>query len=254
MPQTLKEAKKVLIVEDEFIVARNLRIIVEKLGYGVLGIANSGDLALKLIEESGTSPGLVLMDITLKGPMDGIETARVIQDRCETPIMYITGNKDQITIERAFQETIPYALVNKPFNVDSLKSLITDSLESVNLSSDTFCNKDRRISERLPIPAGDNVLFHIKGAEHEFLATLKTLSMTGAGVMAKDLVLGMERIEVKITPQAGWKEITSSARVIHVTMVNDRYYYGIEFKPDREGKKALAAYYSYLHMKWYAAS
>jgi len=250
--KTPKEDKKVLIVEDEFIVARNLRMIIENLGYGVLGVAPTGQEALRLIEESACNPQLVLMDITLKGPIDGVETARRMQDKCETPIMFITGNKDQRTIERAVESTMPLALINKPFNVDLLKSLITDTLDPESMSSETPFNNNR-VSERLPIPSGDKVLFHIRGTEHEFLATLKNLSMTGAGVIAKRLILGMEKIEVTITPDASFKEITSSANVRHMTMVNDMYYYGIQFELDREAQKALAAYYSYLNRKWSSA-
>jgi CheY-like chemotaxis protein len=253
MPGSSKEEKKVMIVEDEHIVASTLKTIVEKLGFGVLGIAHSGEEALRLLEESNPHPELVLMDITLKGPLDGIETARIIQERSDALILYVTGNKDQEVVQRAVEETMPFALVNKPFNVDSLRSLITDVLDPDSPSHDTPRVKDVRVSERLPIPANDQVTIHIKDRGHESKATLKNLSMSGAGVLTKELIMGMDRIKVTITPQAGWEEISSVAYVRHMTMASKQYFYGIEFELDREAQKALAAYYSYLIQKWYTS-
>jgi CheY-like chemotaxis protein len=249
MPESSKKDKKVLIVEDEYVVARNLKMIVEKLGFGVLGIASTGDSALKLIDESG-APALVLMDITLLGGMDGIETARVIQDRCGAPVLYITGNKDKGTIERAIHDTIAFGLVNKPFNVGTLKNLITDALDPGGAFPDAPRKKESRESERLTIPTGDDLTVRIRDRKHEHTATVKNLSMNGAAIVMKDLIMGIQDIEVSIIPKEGGQEVSSIAQVRHMAMVNRNYLYGIEFQLDSENRKALASYYSYLLEKW----
>lgn len=252
MPEAGKELKKILIVEDENIVAKNLKMIVEELGYGVLGIANSGESALDLIEKSNYEPALVMMDITLKGPMDGIEAARRIQDSYDAPILYITGNKDQITIQRAVENTLPLALINKPFNVDVLNIMITQALNPELPSPDTPKAKDKRVSERLPIPSGDNTAIRIKSNEYEASGVLKNLSMTGAGFAARDLILGTDELMVTITTPTGFKDISTMAHVRHMRMTSEEGYYGIELELDRESQKDLAAYYAYLVQQWYS--
>lgn len=251
MVAAARESKEVLIVEDELVVARNLKMIVEKLGYSVMGIASTGRRALELVESSDCLPQLVLMDITLKGPMDGIETARIIQDSCETPIMYITGNKDQGTINRAIETTLPVALLSKPFNVDTLRSLINDTLDPVSNNPDESTADNNRVSERLPVPANDNVQISVTGNGNEFSAKLKNLSMTGAGFISRDLIFSIENVVINIVPQHGWNEIEGICHVKHMSMISDQYYYGVELELDSDNHKNLASYYSYLISRWF---
>jgi CheY-like chemotaxis protein len=102
---------RILIVEDERIVATDLRQRLTSVGYTVVGMAATGDEAIRMVEE--TSPDLVLMDITLKGDMDGVQAATAILGRCEIPVLYLTANADSGTLERA-KTTGPFGYILKP--------------------------------------------------------------------------------------------------------------------------------------------
>ena len=90
---------KILVVEDEIIVGMEIKDRLERLGYSVIDTVSSGEEAVKRAEE--TSPDLVLMDIRLKGDMDGIEAAKRIRHRFNIPVIYLTAYADDETIKRA---------------------------------------------------------------------------------------------------------------------------------------------------------
>jgi CheY-like chemotaxis protein len=113
--------RQILVVEDEQIVVMELKVTLKKLGYTVVGTANNGEDA---IERAGTLyPDLVLMDIHLKGEMDGIEAAGEIASRYDIPVIYLTAHSDFDTMGRAL-ETQPYGYLIKPFNDRTLYSNI----------------------------------------------------------------------------------------------------------------------------------
>ncbi len=104
--------KKILIVEDESIVALHIENSLKTLGYTVSGIASSGEEA---IEKAGnTHPDLVLMDIVLKGEIDGIGAAEHIRDHFDIPVVYLTAFGDENTLQRA-KVTEPFGYILKPF-------------------------------------------------------------------------------------------------------------------------------------------
>lgn len=84
--------KRVLIVEDDMIISLVIENMVKELGHEVVGKATSGDEAIRLATEH--VPDLVLMDIRLKGDMDGIEAVSAIKDSIDTSVIYLTGNSD----------------------------------------------------------------------------------------------------------------------------------------------------------------
>ena len=104
--------KKILVVEDERIVAEDIKISLKKLGYEVCGIAVSGMEAIRKAEEF--RPDLVMMDIILEGEMDGIEAAEIIRSRFDIPVIYLTAYADDKTLERA-KMTEPFGYILKPF-------------------------------------------------------------------------------------------------------------------------------------------
>jgi CheY-like chemotaxis protein len=112
---------KILIVEDEFIEAADLKKRLEKLGYTVVGIAATGEDAIKKSED--TYPDLVLMDIMLKGKMNGIEAAQSIRDIHDVPVIYLTAYFDNNTLEKA-KKTAPYGYILKPYEDMGLRSAI----------------------------------------------------------------------------------------------------------------------------------
>lgn len=103
---------RVMIVEDEAVVALHLRQELSKLGYTVVGTATNGEQALKLIEE--VFPDVVLMDIHIQGEMDGIETASRIPRYLHIPVIFLTAYSEDGTLKRA-GETHPYGYLIKPF-------------------------------------------------------------------------------------------------------------------------------------------
>jgi DNA-binding NtrC family response regulator len=103
--------EKILIVEDEFIVANDLKIMLIKAGYQITGIASSVVQARKLIAEN--KPNWVLLDIMLKGDLTGIDLAWELRE-INLPFLYISANTNQSTLE-AVKETQPYGFMVKPF-------------------------------------------------------------------------------------------------------------------------------------------
>lgn len=112
---------RILVVEDEAIVAMVIKKRLIGLGYVVSGIAATGLDAINKVE--GTYPDLVLMDIMLKGEMDGIEAAEQIRKRFSIPVIYLTAHSDEKTLERA-KMTEPYGYIIKPFTERDLSSNI----------------------------------------------------------------------------------------------------------------------------------
>lgn len=118
-------AVKVLVVEDESIVALDIQHRLRAMGYDVVGLALTGPEALELVER--TSPDLVLMDIRLKGPLTGIETAEQLRSRRDLPVIYLTAYTDQATLERA-RISEPFGYVVKPFEDRELSITIEIAL------------------------------------------------------------------------------------------------------------------------------
>jgi len=115
----------ILVVEDQNIVALNIRNRLKSMGYTVPTTAISGEEAIKEVEI--TNPDLVLMDIMLKGDIDGIEAARVINSRFSIPIIYLTAYSDIETLERA-KLTGPAGYISKPFKEEDLQNNIEMAL------------------------------------------------------------------------------------------------------------------------------
>ncbi len=115
----------ILIVEDESIVAKDIQKTLESLGYSVSSIASSGEEAIRKTEE--LHPDLVLMDIHLKGEMDGIEAASQIHNRFGKPVVYLTALADESTLQRA-KVTEPFGYIVKPFQVKELHTAVEVAL------------------------------------------------------------------------------------------------------------------------------
>jgi CheY-like chemotaxis protein len=90
---------RIFIGEDERIVAEDIRFALGSFGYGVAGIASSRDQALA--ETRRTSPDLILMDIVLKGAGDGVETARLVREQFDIPVVFLTAHADSAILHRA---------------------------------------------------------------------------------------------------------------------------------------------------------
>ena len=112
---------QILIVEDEMIIAANISLQLTSLGYEVCGIIPRAEEALVHIRQQ--QPNIILLDINLKGEIDGIEMAHEMQMAYDIPIIYLTANSDNTHFERA-KATHPYAFISKPFKKLDLQRAI----------------------------------------------------------------------------------------------------------------------------------
>ena len=127
MPNTTQVAAptRIFVVEDEAIISKDIQRALKKSGYEVVGSAVSGPSALEQI--AADVPDLVLMDIHIKGPFDGIETAARVRAQLRVPVVYLTAFADAPTLERA-RETGPFGYVLKPFEERELTTAIEMAL------------------------------------------------------------------------------------------------------------------------------
>lgn len=134
----MEQKKKVLVVEDEIIVARDVQKRLENLGYDIVGIAATADEAISLAKDK--APDMILMDIMLKGDKDGIYAAEIIRSTCNIPIIFLTANSDKGTIERA-KRTNAYGYLLKPFDDRELSTTIEMSLYKYNVNCELENNR-----------------------------------------------------------------------------------------------------------------
>ena len=113
--------ENILIVEDEFIVAFDIKLMVESMNYNVIDTVSSGEDALKIIETNEID--LILMDVYLNDGLNGIDTAIQIRNNFSTPIIYITGSHNPKKHEK-IKQTEPYAFIKKPFDDIQLQETI----------------------------------------------------------------------------------------------------------------------------------
>ncbi|GAB6147378.1 ATP-binding response regulator [Desulfocicer niacini] len=119
------ETSSILIVEDEFVIAKDIQISLENMGYLVCAIVSSGEEAITKAKKE--KPDLVLMDIILKGEIDGIEAGRQIWSLFKIPIVYLTAYADENTLEKA-KISEPYGYILKPFKNRELNIAIEIAL------------------------------------------------------------------------------------------------------------------------------
>ncbi|MEH1943329.1 MAG: ATP-binding protein [Nostoc sp.] len=173
---------KILVVEDEAIVAKDLEYRLIKFGYTVPAIASSGEEAINKAVE--ICPDLVLMDIKLKGSMDGIEAAQEIYKRLDIPVIYLTAYADENTFKRA-KITEPFGYLLKPFKERELQINIEITLIKHGLEK------------------------QLKGNRKWLDALLRSI---GDGVIASDLqelIIFMNPVAENLT---GWKEEEACGR------------------------------------------
>lgn len=118
-------AARICIVEDESIVAHDIKRQLERAGYKIVGIFSSGEELLDNLKEK--SPELVLMDVKLRGKLDGIETSRIIKSKYNLPVVMLTAFADDTTIERT-KETAPFGYILKPFEEKELNTAVEMAL------------------------------------------------------------------------------------------------------------------------------
>jgi len=148
---------RILVVEDESIIALDLQEILESLEYSVPAVVASGEQAIRQAAE--LQPSLVLMDIRLQGEMDGIQAAEQIWEQFQIPVIYLTGNSDRSTVERA-RLTAPFGYLLKPIKEQELYVAIESALQR--------CERERWTSAVLK-SMGDGVIVVDAREKIEFL-------------------------------------------------------------------------------------
>lgn len=133
----MSEKIKILIVEDEMIIAANISLQLNELGYEVTGIVPRGEEALMHIKSE--VPDILLLDINLKGSLDGIETALKMQETRDIPVIYLTANADEAHFNKA-KETHPYAFVAKPFKKLDLQRAIELTVSQIGFKNENNSN------------------------------------------------------------------------------------------------------------------
>jgi PAS domain S-box-containing protein len=174
---------QILIVEDERVIARDIRDCLENLGYSIVAIASSAAEAMEKAAEM--HPDLILMDIRLKGEMDGIQAAEQIWSRFQIPFIYATGYSDKPTLERA-RATAPFGYILKPIEERELFVAIETALQRFRLETE-LKQREQWLTTILR-GIGDGVIVVDAQAKIKFL-----------NVMA-ELVLGCQQADVVNQP------------------------------------------------------
>jgi len=120
---------KILIVEDDRILSLLLKTLLKNMGLEIVGVASSCDEALRVI--SGMLPDVILMDIKIKGHLDGIDTTREIKKIVNLPVIYTSGNSDPATLKRA-RELGYSAFLLKPVVESELRAELEKAINSKN--------------------------------------------------------------------------------------------------------------------------
>ena len=121
---------KLLIAEDDVVIAQNLALSLEEMGYEICTVVSSGEELL--LEVHKHNPDLAILDITLEGKLDGIDTAAILSKSAKIPFIFMTALSDKETIDRA-KLTNPHAYLVKPFDVRTLQSSIEVAIHNASL-------------------------------------------------------------------------------------------------------------------------
>ncbi|WP_159729359.1 sigma-54 dependent transcriptional regulator [Sphingobacterium sp. 18053] len=171
----MQKGNKILIVEDEFIVANDLRMILKKNGYEVVGIASSVSQAKTII--ATTKPNWVLLDILLKGSETGIDLA-IELNKLELPFLFISANTNQGILE-AVKETRPYGFLTKPFREKDLFIMLDIANERLNSENKAEEPKIKSIENR----SLKNQLIGTSPALNEVLSQVELVAPTDTSVL-----------------------------------------------------------------------
>jgi DNA-binding NarL/FixJ family response regulator len=133
-------SKKLLIVEDEFLIANEIRSIVTQLGYAVMAVAKSADEALLAVKSE--TPDLALLDINIIGNRNGIELAKILQEKYGIKHLFITSYSDSAIVAE-MNRTQPLGYILKPFDERDIRVALQMANASLNATNDTSPNKTK---------------------------------------------------------------------------------------------------------------
>lgn len=128
MAVKLQSKPKILMVEDDMIIAADISMQLSQLGYDIIGISTQAEDALKIVATN--RPDIILMDIILSGKMNGIEAALLILERHQIPVIFLTSNTDDATFNQALAAK-PFAFIAKPFQAFDLERTLQMTLQRI---------------------------------------------------------------------------------------------------------------------------
>ncbi len=149
---------KILVVEDEMIIGAKISMQLTSLGYQVTGILSRGEDAVLHVADN--RPDIVLLDIKLKGKLNGIETALQLQQKDSIPIIYITANSDEATFNQA-KSTRPFAFISKPFKLLDLQRAVELCLSRMAGSENNMHIENKAVEEH-PFILSDRIFVRYK--------------------------------------------------------------------------------------------
>jgi PAS domain S-box-containing protein/putative nucleotidyltransferase with HDIG domain len=202
---------RILVVEDESLVARDIQNMLRSLGYEVTGIVASGELAIQ--KAAASTPDLVLMDIVLKGDIDGIAAAERLWEEYGIPVIYLTAYADDTTFERA-KLTKPFGYLLKPFEERELQTTIEMALYKSKM--------ERRLRER-----------------EQWLSTI--LRSIGDGIIAADARGRIEFMNPLAERLTGWSHEEALDRPLGDVFAAGAASTGGENAPAAKGGGGIAA-------------
>lgn len=184
----------IMVVEDEIIVAKSIQERLDKLGYSVSTIVDSGEEAIKKAGE--TKPDLILMDIKLSGNIDGITAAEQIRHRFDIPVLYLTAYGDNETLQRA-KITEPYGYILKPLEERELQSNIEIALYKHKME-----NKLKKSKEHLQNIINSTSEIIISFDKNNRISTWNKTAEFGTGYTQKEVIRKhIHQLDVFYTPQ-----------------------------------------------------
>lgn len=191
---------KILIVEDEVIVAKDIAYYLDQLGCEIIGIKVTGEEVLPFLEKE--QPDIILMDISLKGGLDGVETVHLFKEHYDIPVIYLTANTDDLSFAAA-KATKPFAFVEKPFKAKQLIRTVELLIEQI--AEQPALNKP---SETANFILSDRIFVREKGKMTKiFLADILYIEADGAysKIVSKGkvflLALNLRNLEEKISSE-----------------------------------------------------
>jgi CheY-like chemotaxis protein len=193
----------IMIVEDEAIVGEELKISLEDMGYTVTSIVKSGEQAIEKAEQD--CPDLILMDIRLKGQMDGIEAAELIRSRLGIPVVFLTAYADDDKLERA-KLTMPFGYILKPFQDRDLEVTIEIALYTAKIDAERKQMQDELAKHR------DHLEELVKERTKELQIVINSMSgrevrMVELKKVIKKLRSQLEGAGMKPVADDPWKEV-----------------------------------------------
>lgn len=213
----------ILIVEDEGIVAQDLMEALVRLGYRISGVASEGTQAVAMATQ--LQPELVVMDVSLRGEIDGIQAARMMQEQSHVPIIFLTGHRDSETLQRAVL-TGPMGYLIKPFQEDELRCAIEVAIHKHRSERQVREREEalRRSAELLQNLSLIDELTQLRNRRGFFELAQQALKVAqrehyAMGVFFMDLN-GLKRINDTLGHQAGDQALRDTAEVLRDTFRN----------------------------------